>query len=199
MSIFLTDLRDAGIGLVTRARSTAATLRRTTPEVLLLRLLIAVALLVAFALSVPGTVLLLPVAQGIAVAVALAAALYPRTRAVGFALVTAGVTWLAMTAFFDLAVSPGRVLGLAATLYVAHAAAAFAAVVPSDAAVAPSAIIRWALRTSLVVATGLALGVVGLVAAAWLPQAHGLLAPILGTVVAAGIVGVIVWLVRRQA
>jgi hypothetical protein len=197
MSIFLTDLRDAGMGVLTRLRSGAATLRRTTPAVLSLRLLVFGGLLGAVALSVPLTVLLVPVTLVVASTVALAAALYPRTRAVGFAVVTIGVAWLASTAFLDVRPAPGRVLGLAAALYVAHAAAAFAAVLPNDAAVAPSALLRWARRTAGILAIGLGLGGGGLVAAAWLPLSAGLVAPLLGSVAAAGVVGVIVWLARR--
>jgi hypothetical protein len=197
MRVFLADLHYAGLGLLSRIRATVATLRRTTAAVLLLRVLVFGALLVAFVLSVPRAIVWLPVFPAVGVGLALPAALYPRTRAVGFALVTIAAGWLATTTFVDTNFAPARVLGLAAALYVAHAAAAFAAVLPNDTAVSPGALLRWALRTSLVVATSVGLGALGLVAAAWLPQAQGIVAPLLGSAVAAGIVAVIVWLARR--
>lgn len=197
MRVLLADLRYAGLGLLSRARATIATLRRTTAAVLLLRVLVFGALVVAFTVSVPPAVVWSPVVLAVAVGLALPAALYPRTRAVGFALVTIGATWLVTTTFIDPNWSAARVLGLAAALYVAHATAAFAAVVPNDTAVNRGALLRWALRTSLVVAAGVGLGGLGLVAAAWLPQAQGILAPLVGSVVAGGIVAVIVWLARR--
>jgi len=197
MRVLLDDLRYAGLGLLSRIQATIATLRRTTGVVLGLRLLVCGALLAAFALSVPPALLWLPAAPAVAVGLALPAALFPRTRMVGFALVTIGALWLATTMFVDPYVSPARVLGLTAALYTAHAAAAFAAVLPSDTAVDPGAVLRWALRTSLVVVASVGLGALGLVAAAWLPQAQGLVAPLVGSAVAAGIVGVVVWLARR--
>jgi hypothetical protein len=197
MSVLLADLRYASLGLLTRVRAMIATLRRTTAAVLLLRVLVFGALVVALLVSVPLSVVWPPVILAVAVGLALPAALFPRTRAVGFALVTIGVVWLAATTFTDLDMSSARVLGLAAALYVAHAAAAFAAVLPNDTAVNRGALARWALRTSLVVVASVGLGALGLVAAAWLPQAQGILAPLVGSVVAAGIVAVIVWLARR--
>jgi hypothetical protein len=198
MKAFLADLRYAGLGLLTRVRATIASLRRTTGAVLGLRVVVFGALLVAFVLSVPRALVWLPVAQAVGVGLALPAALFPRTRMVGLALVTVGVIWLATTTFVEPDFSPARVLGLAAALYVAHAAAAFAAVLPNDTAVNPGALLRWALRTSLVVGAAVGLGALGLVAAAWLPLAHGLAAPLLGSLVAAGIVAVIVWLAHRR-
>lgn len=197
MRVFLTDLRYAGLGLLTRVRATVATLRRTTAPVLGLRALVFGALLVAFALSVPSTAVWLAVALAIGVGLALAAALFPRTRVVGFTLVTIAAAWLVTTTFVESNVSAARVLGLAAALYIAHAAAALAAVLPNDTAVNPGALLRWALRTSFVVLASVGLGALGLLAAAWLPQARGIAAPLLGSVVAAGIVVVIVWLARR--
>ncbi|MBX6749224.1 MAG: hypothetical protein IRY85_06040 [Micromonosporaceae bacterium] len=197
MRVLLADLRYAGLGLLSRVHATIATVRRTTTAVLLLRALVFGALVVAFVVSVPSAMLWTPVAPAVAVGLALPAALFPRTRAVGFALVTIGATWLVTTTFIDLDWSAARVLGLAAALYVAHAAAAFAAVVPNDTAVNRGALLRWALRTSLVVVASVGLGAIGLAAAAWLPQAQGILAPVVGSVVAVGIVAVIVWLARR--
>lgn len=196
MSLLVSELRDAGRGVLSRLQSAVATLRRTTAAVLLLRLLVFGALGCAWAVVLPPTLPFWALALPVALATALAAALFPRTRAVGFVLVTIVVTWI-VTTYLDGAASLQRLLGLAAALYVAHAAAAFAAVLPSDTAVAASAILRWGLRTSMVLAVSLGVGVGGLAVASRLPPAHSLVGPIVGTLVAGGIVGLIVWLTRR--
>jgi hypothetical protein len=192
MSVLFVELRDAGLGIVTRVRSGATAVRRTTPSVALLRLVIAIAVAAAWALlpswPLPPAALLLPLGS------ALAAALFPRTRAVGFALLTIAVVWLVL----GDTLSAGRILGLAAALYMAHAASAFAAVLPHDTAVAPSALGRFALRTLLVVAVSLGLGGAGLYLASWLPQRDGLAFPLVGALVAVGLVALIAWLVRRR-
>ena len=199
MSVLLTDLRDVGLGVASRVRSGAATLRRTSPTVLLLRVLIAGALVAAWTMTVPTRLLLSPWALLAMLVPALAAALFPRTRAVGFALVTTAGAWLGLTMSSAASPSLGRVLGLAAALYVAHTAAALAAVLPHDTAVDPPALGRWALRTTLVLATSLRLGAAGLTVADALPRDQSLVGPLVGSVVAAGIVGLIAWLVRRRA
>jgi hypothetical protein len=195
MSILVSDLRDAGLGLLSRVRSGVAALRRTTPAVALLRLLIFGPLFLAWTLFVALSPLVLLVGLGLA----LAAALYPRTRAVGIALVTTAAMWLATTTFVSVAVSLDQVLSLAAALYVAHAAAALAAVLPHDTAVAPAALGRWALRTLGVLVASLGLGGTGLFVAAWLPPQQGLVVPVLGSVLAIGLAALIAWLVRRRA
>jgi hypothetical protein len=195
MSILVTDLRDIGLGLLSRVRSGVAVVRRTTPAVALLRLLVFVPLIAAWTLFVALSPLVLVVGLGLA----LAAALFPRQRAVGVALVTTAGTWLAMTTYFGVNVTLGQLLFLAAALYVAHSAAAFAAVLPHDTAVAPSALGRWALRTLSVVVVSLGLGVAGLFLAAWLPPQQSLAAPVLGSLLAIGLAALIAWLVRRRA
>jgi hypothetical protein len=195
MSILATDLRDAGLGILSRVRSATAALRRTTPAVALLRLLIFGPLSLAWTLFAA----LSPVVLLAGLGLALAAALLPRTRVVGVVLVTTGGMWLVATTFFNLNVSLSRVLGLAAALYVAHAAAALAAVLPHDAAVAPAALGRWALRTLVVLAVSLGVGVGGLFVAGALPPQQGLVAPVLGSLLAIGLAALIPWLVRRRA
>lgn len=194
MSVLITDLRDMGIGVASRVRSGVVALRRTTPAVLLLRLLIAGPLAGAWMLVGARSPVILMVGPGLA----LAAALFPRTRAVGLALVTTAGAWLATTTLLGVSVSLARVLVLAAALYVAHAAAALAAVLPHDTAVAPAVLGRWALRTGIVVVVSLALGVAGLFVAVWLPSRPSLVAPVLGSLLAIGLVALIAWLVRRR-
>ncbi len=193
------ELRDVGSGLASRARAFVAATRRTTAPVLLLRGTVFGALLGACALAIPPEfVVTRPFL--LAVFVSLAAAVFPRTRAVGFALIAIAVVWLvATTAFDDSAPSLWRVLGMAAALYIAHAAAAFAAVLPHDCAVAPSALGRWAVRTLLVVAVSVGLGSAGMALLDRLPAESSMAGPIVGSLVAAGLAGVIVWLVRRRS
>jgi hypothetical protein len=90
-----------------------------------------------------------------------------------------------------------RVVLLGASLYLAHAAAAFAAVLPHDVAVAGAALGRWALRVAAVLGAGLGLGVVGMVVVGQLTVTPTVLAPIAGVLVAAGLAGLLAWLARR--
>lgn len=194
MSLVFPELRDAGLGLLSRVRAGVAMLRRTTPAVALLRLLVFAPLAAAWTLFA----VLSPVLPPVGLALALAAALFPRGRVVGFALVSTVGIWLAKTSLVDREVSLSQVLLLAAALYVAHAAAALAAVLPHDTAVAPQALARWALRTASVLVVSLGLGVAGLFVGAWLPPQPSLIAPVLGSLLAIGLAGLIAWLVRRR-
>lgn len=192
------DLREVGAGLVSRAQAAIASLRRTTPAVVLLRLLLFGALLVAATIVLPGD-LSLPRRAALMVVPAAAAALFPRSRAVGFVLLAIVVTWLFDTIAYDnLAPTTGRVLTLATSLYVAHATAAIAAVLPHDCAVAPIALGQWAVRTLLVIAVSLAIGLVGVVLVGQLPTVQSSIGPIVGSLVAAGIAGLLAWLLRRE-
>lgn len=194
MSIVVTELRDAGLGLLSRVRSGAAALRRTTPAVALLRLLVFAPLAAAWTLFA----VLSPLLPLVGLGLALAAALFPRTRVVGVALLTTAGVWLATTSLAERGVSVSQVLFLAAALYVAHAAAALAAVLPHDTAVAPDSLGRWVLRTVSVLVVSLGLGVLGLVVGAWVPRQPSLVAPVLGSLLAIGLAGLIAWLVRRR-
>jgi hypothetical protein len=199
MSIFASDLRDVGIGIASRGRAFAAALRRTTAAVLLLRLLVFGALLAATALAVPAEFIFTRPFL-LAVLAAGAPALFPRTRMVGFCLIGITVLWvLATNLFDDGAPAAWRVLGMAAALYVAHTAAAFAAVVPHDCAIAPAALRRWAMRTALILLVSLGLSAAGMALFGRLAPVSSMTGPILGSLVAAGLAGILAWLVRRRA
>jgi hypothetical protein len=118
----------------------------------------------------------------------------PRSRAVSLALWVIGLVWVVGESHPPL----WRVLGMAATLYVAHASAAFAAVLPHDCAVTGSAVARWAVRTLLVIAASLALGGAGMAVLGPLPPVRSILGPIAGSLFAAAIAGLIAGLVRRR-
>jgi hypothetical protein len=192
------DLREVGAGLLSRAQAGIASLRRTTPAVLLLRLLVFGALLIAAAIVLP-TDISLGGRAFLAVVPAAAAALFPRTRVVGLALLAIVGVWLIETiAYEGDTPSAGRVLTLAASLYVAHAAAAIAAVLPHDCAVAPATLGRWAMRTLLVTAVSVAIGVVGMALVGQLHAVQSSIGPIVGSLVAAGIAGLLAWLLRGR-
>lgn len=197
MSMIVRDLRDAGQGLLSRARFAVAAARRTTAPVLLLRLLIFVALVVAWVLVLPPSLLAVAFVLFAVPGSALAAALFPRTLVVGLVIMAIAAAWLLTTLAVD--VSHGRVLALAAALYVAHAAAAFAAVLPHDTAVAPSALGKWAVRTLLVLVVSLGLGAAGLYLTSHLPVQQHLIGAAVGAAVAIGLVALITWLVRRRS
>jgi hypothetical protein len=197
MSAIGADLRDMGAGLASRVRAGVAMLRRTSPAVRLLRLVVFGALLAGFVLAV-GLDRVLARPFLLAVAVALAAALAPRTWLVGGALVTVAATWVAATTTDAVAVSLWRVLALAGVLYAAHAAATFAAVVPHDCALAPSALRRWAIRTVTVVAVSLGLGGSATVLLDRVAVTPNVLGPIVGSLLAAGVAGLFVWFLRRR-
>jgi hypothetical protein len=192
MSFFGTDLRDAGLGLASRVRAGVAGLRRITAAVALLRLIVAGSLVVASALALPVSVTLTRTFL-LFIGLAVAAALAPRTHAVSVALVTIVGLWAVLAQDRPL----WRILALAAVLYVAHASAAFAAVLPLDCAVAASALRGWVMRTAFVVSVSVALGGGGLVMAGQVPFARGVVGPVVGALIAAGIALVLAWQLRR--
>jgi hypothetical protein len=191
------DLRALGVGLASRVRAGFIVLRRTTPALMLLRLLVFGAMVAGFALAV-GWDGVASRAFVLAVTGALAAALFPRTWVVTAALLTAGAAWLFATTAGPVEPALWRVLALAAALYIAHAAAAFAAVLPYDCVVAPSALRRWAARTSFVVVVSIGLGGAAIGLLDRLRATPTVLAPIAGALLAATIAGLIAWLVRRR-
>ncbi len=108
------------------------------------------------------------------------------------------VSWIVATGRDWVPLQTWRVLALAALLYVAHAAATLAAVLPHDSAVAARSLGRWLVRTAGVTATGLGVGLFGLVLASNLETVPSLIGPIVGTLLAGVIVGLIVWQLRRR-
>lgn len=193
MSALAADLRAMGHGLVNRLAVGVARLRRITAAVALLRLLIASCLLGASALALPAQYVLSRTVV-VPVLLAVVVALFPRTSAVSVALLAIAGAWLVSTSDPPL----WMVLALAALLYVGHAAAAFAAVIPYDCAVAPGALLRWAGRTASVVVASLAAGAAGMALTGAVPLPSGVLGPVVGTLLAVGIVALIVWQLRRR-
>jgi hypothetical protein len=78
-----------------------------------------------------------------------------------------------------------------------HSAAAIAAVLPYDAAVAGAVLARWARRVSAVTAVGVGAGLAGMAAIGQLPSERSTIGPIVGAVVTATLVGVLALQYRR--
>ena len=87
---------------------------------------------------------------------------------------------------------------LAAALYVMHSAAALAAVLPYDAAVARDVLLRWAARVSGVAAVGVGIGLAGMAVLGQLPSDRSAVGPMVGAVLAAMLVGVLALQLRRR-
>jgi hypothetical protein len=190
-------LRNLRQGLTSRATYAIAQTRRTTAGPALVRLVAGASALVALALAIPleavgsWLYLLAPVA--------LAVALFPRTRLVTIVASLVVLGWLGSTIAFGEAVTPWRLAGLAAALYLMHVAATLAAVLPYDCVVAPATLMRWLGHTAAVLGASLALGLGGLVAAAVIPGTRSILGPIVGSGVAVGLAFLLVWYLRRRA
>ena len=197
MSAFVSDLRLVGEGLRSRIVHFVWMARRTTPGPALLRLIAASGALAALGVAVPSTLWASSRALFL-VPVGAIVGLLPRSRVVTLIALLTVMAWLLSTIGYGEEATLTRTGGLAAGLYVMHAAAAMAAVVPYDAVVAPAALLRWALRVACVVSVsaGVALGMMTLIE--HLQVVRTLVAPILGSVIAAGIVGLLAWHLRRR-
>ena len=175
--------------------------RRCTPAALFIRAAAALAALSAMVLALPlnsvdgfrvvaaAVIVFLPAA---------AVGVLPRSRWVTlYAMAVVGV-WVVSSVGFGEPAGLGRVTLLAASLYVMHRAATFAAVLPTDAVVAPGVMGRWLRRTVATTAAGLTVGVGSLAGARLLPEAQSAVGPIVGSLVAVGLVALLVWLLMRR-
>jgi hypothetical protein len=195
MSLLGVDLKAVGLGLASRVAAGVAFVRRTTGAVALLRLLVAGSLLGASALTLPLDDLMSRAAV-LPVGLALVAALFPRTHAVSVAVLLVAAIWL----FTSTASAPlWKVLAMVTLLYLAHASAAFASVLPHDCVVAPSALRLWARRTALVVVVSTGIGAAGLGLTGQVQIPRSAVAPIAGSLVAIGMVALLTWQLRRRA
>lgn len=77
-------------------------------------------------------------------------ALFPAGRWVSLAMTSIAVLWLASTLAVGEPATAGRTFAAACALYLTHSAAALAAVLPVDAVVDISVLLRWAARATLV-------------------------------------------------
>lgn len=196
MSTLLRDLRLFGDGLRLRLIEWGQMARRATAGPLLVRLTGTLAAGVAIAEAAPSGTLgssqaaaLVPAAFGVG--------LFPRTRWVSLVALGCVFSWLIATVGLDEDVTAARLGTLAAALYLMHSAAALAAVLPYDTIVAPAVLLRWGLRTLLVLVGSIAFDLAGLIALSGLDEIPTLLAPIAGSLVAAALAGVLAWQLRH--
>jgi hypothetical protein len=196
MSTLVRDLRLFGDGLRRRATEWILMARRATAGPTVVRLAATLAAGAAIAAAAPAGALQSTQAAAL-VPVAFGVGLFPRTRWVSIVALGCIFSWLIATIGLDEAVTSGRLGTLAVALYLMHSAAAFAAVLPYDTIVAPAVLLRWALRTLLVLGASLCFGLAGLIALSGLESVPTLVAPILGSLVAAALAGMLAWQLRH--
>lgn len=168
--------------------------RRTTAAFFLLRGAVFVAGLAALVTAWPGPLVVSPWLAGL-VASALLAAAFPRSWLVMLLLLVGAGGWLGATTAYAEPVSYLRLVLLAALLYLTHALAAMAAVIPNDAVVAPAALVGWLPRTAVL------LSVTALVAllATVLPDLFGGARFVLAALVGFAVMAVLVYYLARLA
>jgi hypothetical protein len=193
------NLRERAAGIRSRVVHVIGQAGRISAGPAVVRLIAAVAALVALMLSVPTEYGLAARLSLLAVPVAAGVGLFPRTRWVTVVAVVAVLAWLTSTIGFDDAVALWRVALLAAALYLMHAAAAMAAVLPHDSIVPGRILVRWAGRVGAVLGVGLVLGVGGMAIVSQLSPVQSLVGPIVGSLVAAGLTGLLAWHLRRPS
>jgi CDP-diglyceride synthetase len=184
--------------------NTVARVRRTSPGPALIRCIATFAAATALVTALPwdrmaGAGASQYVRVGIAVmCVSALVGLWPRTRIVS--LVALGVVglWLFSTLAFSEPIGLVRLGLLSASLYLTHAAAAFAAVLPYDCVLARGVLVRWLVRVGRVLAVSLALGLGTMAATDQLSPVRTQVGAIIGALTAAGLVGLLVWLLLRQ-
>jgi hypothetical protein len=192
----LTRLGDALLALTELARTGVRQAARLQPAPALLRLVITLSAAVALGVAAPADLVLSSRAFVLA-PFAIAPALFPRTRIVGITGMVAIVLYIFDTIGSQTLPPLWRVGALAIALYVTHAVAAFAGGIPYDADVSGDVLRRWGTRVATVTLTGTALGLAGLAVVGRLPTERSAIGPIVGSLVAAGLAGLLVLNARR--
>jgi len=177
-----------------------SSLRRASAGPMLVRLIAVLAAIGSAALAAPPDLIgsRLPVFAAMAGSAGAAVGLFPRSRWVGTFLLAVVGLWLIATIAYGVDASLIRVGALAATVYVTHAAAALAAVLPYDAVVPGRVLRRWLSRVATVLVAGVGVAVGGVAVVGLLAQIPSLVGPIVGSVAAAALAGVLVWQLRRR-
>lgn len=191
------ELAEMAAGLRGRVLSLREKVRRTSPGPALVRVTAAGAAFVALCLAVPLRLLVSP-ALGVIFILAIGVGLAPRTRWVTVVLLLVVVAWLVTTAMTGVPIEAWRLIGLTGSLYVAHTAAAFAAVLPYDAVLSAVALRRWAGRVAAVVGVSLTLGLAGIAFADQFTGRAGVLVPLVGIAGGIGLVVLMAWLYWRR-
>jgi hypothetical protein len=197
MSQLVGDLRLAAEAVRSWIADSIQMARRATAAPTLVRLTAAAAALVSLGVALPtsmvfsrSVLLLAPLAVGVG--------LFPRTRWTSLVALLAVVAWLVTTLARQNTVTLWRTVLLAGGLYLMHAAAALAAMLPYDAVVAPGLLVRWLIRVVLVLIASLGVAVSGMVVVGELQAVRTLAAPIIGSAIAAAIAGLLAWQIRRR-
>jgi hypothetical protein len=136
-------------GAKSRIERVSTMFGRATVAPMLVRGTILLAAVVAMALAFPPSRLASPVAIVLILA-SLLPALLPRGPAPSIAITLAVVGWLINTALGEASIPVWHVSALAIALYVVHAGAALAAVLPYDAVVAPGTFRPLVIRAGIV-------------------------------------------------
>jgi hypothetical protein len=197
MTSFLSGLRVNGENVASRIGQAGRRIGRTMPGPALVRATASLAGLGAVAVSLP--LAMVTTRPGLLlITVALGVGVFPRTKWVTITAVLAVGAYVISTIAFDVPITLWRVALLTALLYVMHSSAALAAVLPYDCAVAPGVLGRWYGRTLGVLGVSLAVGLSGLFLTEHVVAVRSVAGPIAGSVVAAILVGVLAWHVRRR-
>jgi hypothetical protein len=190
-----------GRAVKSAALSPIATARRATAGPILVRLVAVAAAVAGAGLASPSDLLLssqLPAFVIVGGFAAAAVGLFPRTRWVGVYLLAVVGLWLLTSIGYGVAANPLRIGGLAACLYLTHAAASFAAVLPFDALVPNRVLWRWAGRVGTVVFVGVGIAAGGVALVGLLTGFSTVAGTILGSLVAAALAGIMAWQLRRR-
>lgn len=196
MKHLASDLAVIGSGIGSRITRLGGLLRRASPGASLVRFTAGAATFVGLAVALPS----LDARVGLAFVLpaAVAVALFPRTWIVSLVLVAAVVAWVATTIVHERHLSPWRLAVLALALYLAHAAVGLAAVLPYDAVVAPAVLARWAARSGMVAIASVGAAMLAFLALSMLPPFPTMAGPIVGSLVAAALAGLLAWLAHRR-
>ena len=181
-----------------RFRAAQRAVTRATLIPLLVRCTVFVCFLAAMGFAFPPAIFF---ARTVAALVIVAAipAMAPRGATTTLLIVAIVVAWVVVTAEVVEGIQLWRLLGLSTALYLGHTSAALAAVLPTDAVVAPQVLARWVARSAAVVLAAAVAGVL-LVSIAGIGDGEVLtLAGLGGLVVAVTVAAVLGWLVKRRA
>ena len=184
--------------ITNRFRAAQTAVARATLAPLLVRVGVFVAFFAATFFAFPASAF---VGRTLAALVLVAAlpAIAPRGATTTLAIVAIVVGWVIVTAEVVAGIELWRLIGVSATLYLGHSLAALAAVLPSDAVVAPEVLARWVARSVAVVLAAAVCGVL-LVSVAGVGGDDTLtVAGLAGLAVAVAIAAVLGWLVKRRA
>jgi hypothetical protein len=135
---------------------------------------------------------------GLLVVLAALPTLAPRGVLVTTVVLAAVLGWLIATTVYGEPVLGLRLAALAGALYLLHTTAALASVLPYDTVVAPDVLLRWLMRTGVVLALTAGFAVAVLVGVLPMRGAGSyLLASIVGLMVMAGLAWFLAYLRRR--